>query len=70
MTDLDGPYTGGILQRVLGLIDIPVRGRHIDKHERLGVSSERVRHEHRELGVAVGDVLLLGCEGADDIAEG
>ena len=53
----------------LGLVEVSVGGRHVDKHERLGGAAEGVAHEHGELVVAVGDVRLLRGQRTDHIAQ-
>ena len=42
-------------------------GGDVDKHERLGVAPEARLKEVGELGVAVGDVLLLVANGDDHV---
>ena len=45
-----------------GLLEAVLVRRHVDKHERFGVPTQRVLEKVRELGVAVGDVsVLVGC---------
>lgn len=53
-----------------GLVLVVVCRRDVDKHEGLGVPSQRVLHEHGQLVVTVGDELLVTAQGRDDVPKG
>ena len=42
----------------LRLVQVGVRGRDVDEHERFGGAAQRIAHEHRQLLIAVRDVRL------------
>ena len=49
----------GVEKAAIGLICIVVGWRDVDKHERLGIATQRVAHQDRQRVVPVGNVLGL-----------
>ena len=60
---------GGEAQRADGLLEVDWLRGHVDKHQRLAVATQRVLQQVGELGVAVGDVLLLVGQRVDHVRQ-
>jgi len=67
--DLTRVYFLRKTQRTERLVERCFLGRNVDKHERLRFTSEVWLQVVRELGIAVGDVLVAICQRADAVTE-
>lgn len=66
-----GTFDGKTLSHKRGerLVQVAVRRRDVNDHERLGIAAQRVLHDLGELAVPVGDMWQVRGQGRDHISQ-